>query len=140
MHAGNSACPGRHHLSSPIAARANLSLLRGCQLRVVQSPSISLHCSVVTTASALRWMQAAIKEASAAGKDKEAASLRRQLHVYLHGLFQRDAAAGAEFADLQVHFLLPAALLLQLNFACSIHAREHLLLAAWCQSNGCMQN
>lgn len=47
-------------------------------------------------------MQAAIREAEAAGRDKAAAQWRQRLHMYLDALFRRDAAAGTEFADLQV--------------------------------------
>jgi hypothetical protein len=51
----------------------------------------------------LPWLQAAIAEAEAADRPEEVARWRKRLHGYLDALFRRDASAGADFADLQVH-------------------------------------
>ncbi len=50
-------------------------------------------------------LQAALQEAEDRAKGGEVAMWRKRLHVYLDALFQRDPAAGADFADVQARDL-----------------------------------
>lgn len=77
-------------------------LYRPCLCSASWLSKCGLLQSLTIVKTAFAPLQAAVKESDAAGREPDSGMWRQRLHGYLDALFRRDAAAGTEFADLQV--------------------------------------